>query len=255
MLGLEIFVHSVKMVLRNLKEALQISLVPALIGGAIVIALVFVFGISFEDISTETNGLPDAADPTSVLGFVLCALFVGLAIMLWIVVSWHRFVLLEEYPVGFVPIFRSDRVLAYLGRLLMLIVLGVIAMIPAMFVIGMMAQASAVVGIFVWFVAIIALSVAFYRASPILPAAAIGHSLTLSEAWRATSGASGAITLLVILSLLFQLLLQFLASLLLFVPIIGFLIVIFATMLIVPLINVSILTTIYGIYIEKRELN
>jgi hypothetical protein len=255
MLGLEIFVHSVKMVLRNLKEALQISLVPALIGGVIMIALVFVFGISFEDLSTETNGLPDAADPTSVVVFILCALFVFLAIMLWIVVSWHRFVLLEEYPEGFIPTFRSDRVLAYFGRILMLIVLGAVAMIPAMFVIGMMTQASAIMGILVWFATIIVLTVAFYRASPILPAAAIGHSLKLSEAWRATSGATGAIILLVILSLLFQTLLQFLASLLLFVPIIGFLIVIFATMLIVPLINVSVLTTMYGVFIEKRDLS
>ncbi len=255
MQGLEIFVHSVKMVLRNLKQALQISLVPALIGGMIVIALSVLFGISFEDISTEPNGLPDAASSGAIAGFLLSVLLSIFTIMLWIVVSWHRFVLLEEYPVGFLPAFRSDRVLAYFGRLLMLMLLAAVAMIPAMFVVGMLGQAPAVVGILVWFLVVVLLTVAFYRVSPILPGAAIGRNLKLSEAWQATAGAEGAIVLLVILSALFQMLLQFLASILLFVPIIGPLVVVFAMMLVVPLINVSILTTIYGVFIEKRELS
>lgn len=255
MLGLEIFVHSVKMVLRNLKQALQISLVPALIGGLIVIALSVLFGVSFEDISTERNGLPDAASAGAVAGFLLSVLLSIFAIMIWIVVSWHRFVLLEEYPVGFLPAFRADRVLAYFGRLLLLILLAAVAMIPVMFVIGIMAQASAVVGILIWFLVVILLTVAFYRVSPILPGAAIGQNLKLSQAWQATAGADGAIVLLVILSVLFQMLLQLLASMLLFVPILGPLVVVFAMMLVVPLINVSILTTMYGVFIEKRQLS
>lgn len=119
---------------------------------------------------------------------------------------------------------------------------------------GAMAQTSVLMGVLLWVALVIVLSIGFYRASPILPGAAIGKSLTLSEAWQSTAGASGAIAVLVILSVLFQTLLQFLSSLLLFIPIIGVLIVVFANMLIVPLINVSILTTIYGVFIEKREL-
>ncbi len=254
MLGLEIFVHSVKMVLRNLKEALQISLVPAFIGGVVVVVLSIVFGISFEDISTEPNGLPDAASAGAITGFLLFVLITIFAIMLWIVVSWHRFVLLEEYPTGFLPVFRSDRILAYFGRIVMLILLGFVAMLPAMLVIGFVSQASALIGFLVWLVFVLFLSVAFYRVSPILPGAAIGKSVTLSEAWNATTGSAGAIILLVILSVLFQIMLQFLASLVLFVPIIGVFVVIFAFMLVIPLINVSILTTMYGVFIEKREL-
>ncbi len=254
MLGLEIFVHSVKMVLRNLTQALQISVVPALIGGFLAIGLFFLFGVPFEEFNSETNGFPEGVTAASFTGFLLCLMAVVFGVMLWIVVSWHRFVLLEEYPSGLVPPFRFDRVLAYFGRLLMLGLIALIIMIPGALIMGMMAQSSVALGILVWLGLIIFLTIGFYRASPILPGAAIGKPIKLSEAWQATSGASGAIALLVVLSILFQILLQLLASLLLFVPIIGVLIVLFASMLIVPLINVSILTTIYGVFIEKREL-
>lgn len=255
MLGLEILVHSVKMVLRNLKQALQISVVPALIGGLLVIGLFFLFGIPFEEFDSETNGFPEGVTAVSFAGFLLCLVVVIFGVMLWIVVSWHRFVLLEEYPTGLVPPFRFDRVLAYFGRLLMLCLIAFVIMIPAVLIMGMMAQASAALGILVWVALVIFLTIGFYRASPILPGAAIGKPLKLSEAWQATSGANGAIVLLVILSILLQLLLQLLASLLLFVPVVGVLIVLFASMLVVPLINVSILTTIYGVFIERRQLS
>ncbi len=255
MLGWQIFVHSVRMVFGNLKQAFQISLVPALVGLMVVIALGVVFGISFEDISTEPNGLPDAATPASIFGFLLSVFACILAIMIWIVVSWHRFVLLEEYPSGFLPDFKTDRVLAYLGRLLMLIVLGLVIMIPAIFVIALLSSAAAIVGILAWLALVVGLTILFYRVSPILPDAAVGGTLRLSEAWRATAGSEGAIIVLVIVSFLFQILIQVVTSLLLFIPIIGFLIVILASMLIVPLVNVSILTTLYGVFIEKRQLS
>lgn len=255
MLGLEIFVHSVKMVLRNLKPALQISVLPALIGGALVVGLFFLFDIPFEEFDSETTGFPPGVTAASFTGFILSMMAVVFGVMLWIVVSWHRFVLLEEYPTGLVPPFRFDRVLAYFGRLIMLGLLAFVILIPASMVMGMLAQASVMLGGAFWVGLIFLFTIGFYRASPILPSAAIGKPIKLSEAWQATKGAGGAMALLVVLSLLFQILLQLLASLFLFIPIVGVLIVVFAGMLIVPLINVSILTTIYGVFIEKRELS
>ncbi|KIC40385.1 membrane protein [Ruegeria sp. ANG-R] len=255
MLGLEIFVHSVKMVLRNLTQALQISVVPALIGGLLVVGLFFMFGIPLEGISNVPAESSGAVSSGSIAMFIFCAMTVLLIIAFWIIVSWHRFVLLEEYPSGVVPEFRVDRILAYFGRILLFVLLGVIILLPVSFVIGAVAGASALLGIFIWLGLVVLLSVGFYRLSPILPGAAIGKPLTFSQAWAATSGGSGAIVVLVVLSALFQLLIQFLAGMFVVIPVVGPVLVIFAGMLILPLINVSILTTIYGVFIEKRELS
>ncbi len=255
MLGLEIFVHSVKMVLRNLKQALQISVVPAVLGGALIIALFFVFNVPLEAFEDSEHGLPSGVNPGSFLVFILCVLAVFLGAVFWIIVSWHRFVLLEEFPSGFLPPFRFDRILAYFGRLVLLGLLGVIAFLPASFIIGAVAQSSVAVSIVVMLGFVLLLSVAFYRLSPILPAAAIGKSLSFSEAWAATTGAGGAIVVLFIVATLFQLLIQFVGGLLIIIPVVGPLILIFVAMLVLPLINVSILTTMYGVFIEKRELS
>ncbi len=255
MLGLEIFVHSVKMVLRNLKQALQISVVPALVGGVLITALFYVFDIPLEALDSSEPGLPPGTSPGSILAFILCMLAVFVGTVFWIVVSWHRFVLLEEYPRGFLPPFRFDRILAYFGRAVLLGLLGLIALLPASFIAGVAAQASAAISVAVMFVFLLMILIAFYRLSPILPAAAIGNSLTFSEAWAATTGASGAIVVLLVVATLFQLLIQFLGGLLIFIPVIGPLILVFVAMLVLPLINVSILTTMYGVFVEKRELS
>lgn len=255
MLGLEIFVHSVKMVLRNLKQAIQISLVPALIGGGLIIGLFYLFDIPLEVFDESLSRLPEGVTAGSLTGFVFGMLVVFMVTVFWIVVSWHRFVLLEEYPTGFVPPFRFDRILAYFGRILMLVILCAIAFIPGSFVIGAVSAGPGVLDAVLMIGLFVLILVAFYRLSPILPGAAIGRPLTLSDAWSATTGASGAILLLIILSSLFQLLMQFVGALLVFIPVIGPLILIFVAMLVLPLINVSILTTMYGVFIEKRELS
>ncbi|WP_420585550.1 hypothetical protein [Ruegeria sp.] len=255
MLGLEIFVHSVKMVLRNLKQAIQVSLVPALIGGVLITGLFFLFDIPLDALDNAEAGLPEDVSAGAALGFLLGLLAVLFGTVFWIVVSWHRFVLLEEYPTGFVPPFRFDRILAYFGRVLLLGLLCGIAFVPCTFVVGAVSVASVPVSVALMVVLFILIIVLFYRLSPILPAAAIGKPLSFSEAWSATSGASGAILLLIIVTSLFQLLMQFVGGLLLFIPVIGPLVLIFVAMLVLPLINVSILTTMYGVFVEKRELS
>ncbi|MCL6283473.1 hypothetical protein M3P21_07985 [Ruegeria sp. 2012CJ41-6] len=253
MLGWKIFVHSVGMVLRNLKEALQISVIPGFLGFAVIIGLFFVFGIPFENFDTETTGLPagvTGGEMTLFFVFFMVTIFV---VMFWIVVSWHRFVLLEEYPSGIIPPFRFDRILAYFGRYLLLMLLALLAFIPAGLVMLVLREASGLVTV-VAVAAFLVLVVCFIRLSIILPAAAIGKPITLSQAWAATTGSAGAIIVLIIVSVLFQIAIQFGAALLAMIPVLGIIIVLFATMLVLPLINVSILTTMYGHFVEKRDL-
>ncbi|WP_226689019.1 hypothetical protein [Ruegeria arenilitoris] len=254
MLGLEIFVHSLKMVLRNLKEAMQISVVPALIGGALMVCLFFVFDIPFENFDSRTTGFPEGVTMGSFVAFFLSLAVVFTIVIFWIVVSWHRFVLLEEYPRGMLPPFKFDRVLAYLGRVLLLGLFAIGLMVPGSFIAGSAIQASVPIGIVVWVVLVAGLWIGFYRFSPVLPGAAIGKPMTFYDAWHATAGSNGQILLLIFLSFIFQLLMQFLVGLVIAVPVMGLIISVFVTMLILPLINVSILTTMYGVFIEKREL-
>ena len=121
-----IFAHSFGMVFRNLKQALQIGLVPVVIAFVGVFAALSYIGVSVSVLQDEQAlGLLIA---NSWMVFFATWVFV-MIMMLWIVTSWHRFVLLEEYPQGWVPPFRFDRILSYIGHALMLGILMMIAMI------------------------------------------------------------------------------------------------------------------------------
>jgi hypothetical protein len=47
---------------------------------------------------------------------------------------------------------------------------------------------------------------------------------------------------------------QLVVTLLTFIPVLGAFLSLFFGVLVLPLINVSILTTMYGVFVEKREL-
>ncbi len=258
MKGWSIFAHSVGMVTRNLSEALRIALVPVLIGFALVVALTLVTGLSLGSMSD-----PEAMDKMMRDGgmgaffFPLILIVILLVIIeLWIFVSWHRFILLEEYPTGWIPEYRPDRIIAYFGRGFLIGVILFMAMIP----IGMIALAVVSFAPFLGTVIIplvvsIIAYLVFYRLSPTLPAAAVGESLKLGEAWAFTKGAGGTLLVTGLSTAVVQFLLQYVAglSMAVFPPLgIGFQVL---TGLVMSLVNVSILTTIYGHYVEGREID
>lgn len=257
MQGWDIFNHSARLVLRNWKQALQIGLLPI----AIVIAAgVLVLGGDF--VTTMSAGGPmmmeDDIATMARFGvkFALVWIF-ALFIMLTIVVNWHRFVLLEEYPTGWVPPFRLGLALGYLGRIIMLVLLSMVAMLPVGFVATLVDAASGGTGLLaglIFAIAIIFLGIAFYRVGAILPAGAIGQGLTLQEAWEATRGANGTIVVLVLVLFLANLVLQLIVAVLslVFAPL-GLLAGL-ATAVFMGLVSVSVLTTFYGHFIEGRPI-
>ncbi len=254
MLGWKIFEHSLKMVFGNITQVLQITVGPALIGTAVIVGLFFVLGVPIDVFEESSGELP--ADPSfgAFFTFVLLMAVVMSIIMFWIAVSWHRFILLEEYPSGIFPTFRADRILAYLGRVLLLGLVMMIGYLPMALVFVVLGQSLAVVSIILSVGYAVFLLISFYRLSIILPAAAIGSPITLGDAWNRTAGTAGAIVVLVIVAVLFQLLVQLALTMLAVVPILGVLLSVFFGTLILPMVNVSILTTMYGIFVEKREL-
>ncbi|MEM6728974.1 MAG: hypothetical protein AAF618_10775, partial [Pseudomonadota bacterium] len=94
---------------------------------------------------------------------------------------------------------------------------------------------------------------AFTRLSMVLPAASIGRTLTLPEAWQATEPLGGAILGAVMLVGLFGVVLQVLAAVFIFAPIL-LVVASGAASLIGTLLSVSLATTIYGVAVERREL-
>jgi len=261
MKGWSIFAHSVGMVTRNLSEAMKIALVPVLIGFVLLTALLLVTGLSVGMIGDQLvidQMMQDGSAKALILPLILGAI-IFVVIELWVFVAWHRFILLEEYPSSWIPEFRFDRITAYFGSGLLIGLVVIVSMIPVGMIVGVVAAVlSSALPIAALIIPLVTMAIAyliFYRLSPILPAAAVGDSLKLGEAWVFTTGASGTLLVTGISTAVVQFLLQYVAglSMMVFAPFgIAFQLLI---TLVMSLVNVSILTTIYGHYVEEREID
>ncbi len=255
MLGVQILIHAIRMVLNNLGAALRISALPMLV----VLALTLAMGGPGEMLVD-----PDAAVPTGRMGGLFLATLLQLAAALWIAVAWHRYILLEEAPEGFVPPFNGRAILSYFWAGVIFSAVLVLVAIPLVLIAGVIAGpmivaeggavggfAALVLFLLVW------LPVTFvsYRISPILPSAAIGERLPLKEAWYATGTGGAAFIVLALASVLLVWILNLPAGLLIAVSVQLAFLWAFAVQWAVTLGGASVLTTIYGHFVEKRELD
>ena len=110
--GFHIFIHSVQMILRNRADVFRLAALP------LVVALGALLALGTLGSAAKSGGMPN---PGAALVF-LPLLFIAGACALWFIVNWHRFILLEEYPEGWMPKFHGDRVLSYLGHSLLLVI-------------------------------------------------------------------------------------------------------------------------------------
>ncbi|WP_369929765.1 hypothetical protein [Leisingera sp. XS_AS12] len=257
MKGWTIFTHSVRMVMRNLNYAVRIAAGPVLIGLAVVYAMLASAGLPLT-LMADQQALSQVFAAGG-FGLTLLVVFlVMMAVQVWVFVSWHRFVLLEEYPSGLLPAFRADRILAYVGNALLLFLVGMAFLIPvagtAVLAAGILGESGAAVSVLVAILFCLFMAVAIYRLTPILPAAAIGQPLKLRDAWDKTRGTTTTIVMLVVLLAVFNVLLQVVVdlSMAVFAPL-GILFMILAT-LVATLVNVSVVTTFYGHYVEGRPI-
>ncbi len=241
-MGWKIFSHSVFLLNHNLRDALRISsplivmmILNFVLGGALTID-------SLEGGRTATSGTT-----------LLLQLLTGIA-GLWVAVAWHRFVLLEEHG-GSLPTFHGRRMLSYFFVILLLMIVLAVA--------G--GVAGALAGILfgsltpLFLVAVLAIAVAamwgFYRLSPLLPAAALGESMGVKQAWEATSELSGSVLAAALLLIFFSILCGAAAALIMFqVSILIGVILIAVLQWAYTMVGISILTTIYGVAVEGREI-
>jgi hypothetical protein len=251
----QILSDSILRVFNNLGAAIMISLVPYII--AIVIAAALWLPIGFQ-VLTDQAAMQSMmqAGQFPWLQFLVTILAFAIA-GLWIAVAWHRFVLLDERP-GWIPPFRGDRMWAYFlrGLLIAIILIPVIivASIILGIVIGGLAQGNA------FFAVVLAVLIGFVlwliglRLGTALPGAAIKPGTTIGDAWRATAGQWGMFAALAIMLAVLSAVIGLVGSLLAGVPILS---VIWSIVFnwISTMVGLSILTTLWGHYVEGRALS
>jgi hypothetical protein len=247
--GWLIFRHSFNLLMENLEQAFRLSFLLYLVQSSYAIYLFF-----NPAQTTELEGMqvmvtaPEDMLPTVFFGFVA---IVG---SVWIAVAWHRFVLNGEVTGGWLPEFRGSLILGYLGRSIMIGVLVIFGVIVLSIPISIIAVGLPGLAGLMTLVMIGAGAYFFFRLGIMLPAAALGEKLTLADAWDATSGKSDTILTLALIvvggSVLIQLPSQFNDApdstiTLVYTLVVNW----FAT-----IIGISVLTTLYGHYVEQRPI-
>ncbi|MEM1237003.1 MAG: hypothetical protein AAGI10_08540 [Pseudomonadota bacterium] len=257
--------HALRMLWANLGNAARVSVVPIILmyvvlgvvgGGAFMLA----GGPEAFDSFDQTGQLSGGGG--ALLFFAIFGLFfIAMAFFAWVAISWHRFILLEEYPQGWLPPFRWTEIKGYVWKLILLsLVFMVIAFIP-MFVIGIMAGVageggSALAGVLLVAVVVVLIPAFLwisFRLSSVLPATAIEKPMGLGEAWRATQSHSGTIFWFGLVYVGVSLVIQLALGLLGLIPVLGIVATIFGSWF-TTILGFSALTTVYGVAVEGREL-
>lgn len=244
-MGFKIFAHSIRMVWSHIREALRIS-------GAIYIVLV--------GLSVIAVALSPTSDPFS--GWAGLAWFAAIFLVVaWIAVGWHRYILLDEITGSVLPRFLGKHILVYAGYglLLLVITVGIIVAINLALTVVRVAgfpTLAVVVGVVLALLLLIALFVVPYRLAPLLPGSAIGRGLSIRAAWAATRGATGSIIILDIVSIIATVVIDLPAYALAKLPMGA---ILAAAWLAITgwlklMIGITILTTIYGHYVEGRPI-
>lgn len=258
MKGLSILVHAISMVTSNLNAALRISAVLM----AVQFVLALLLGVQFLYMGTDTTDMiMSGTYPYGRAGLVLIIQAVS---TLWIAVAWHRFILREEQPGAALPDFNGAAILSYVWAGVIFVLVLIVVAIPFGMLAGLLAAplmtspsggGATISGLILFLVLWLPVTYISYRISPILPSAALQERIALKEAWYATGTSGTAFVGLAVASVLAV----WAANLpvVLLAQVSGFLAFVwaFAVQWAVLLVGVSVLTTIYGHYVERRALN
>jgi hypothetical protein len=246
--GWKILKASIRLLVNNLGAAFRVSVVPGLIIVALSIALI-------AGVYALTGGTPEPVAEPGVVPVALVVFVIYAALFASVAVSWHRHVLLAE-PVGWLPALRWRRIGAYALRVILLVVLllaiGFLVMTPIFLITGAK-DGAGILKVILGLVAWLFLNIAAWRFSTALPAAALDRGEGFGAAWSATQGEWPAMLVLVVGFGLISFLCGLIGGLLAIVPVVGMV----ANLVLnwfLGMLGLSILTTLYGHYIEKRPL-
>ncbi len=270
MRGTTIFFHCLRQVLGNAAMAMRISwwlvvVVVAAYAGMQALSADWVAYIQ----ESVNSGIFEGSPPRGNTGAVLAYALVISIIIIWsfivVAIAWHRYILLEEMPTGVVPYRKDYRVGGYLGNTLLIVLLSMLASMAIGVVVGMLViplaggagsgalfTITTIVGLIIGVI----ISVIYLRLSLVLPAVALDKRLGLGEAWSISRGFSMDIAVLAVwtvaLQFGFNLLIGTLARMA--VPDIGIILISLAYQWFHLILTISILSTLYGHIVEKRDV-
>ncbi|MHA7874857.1 hypothetical protein [Roseivivax sp.] len=245
--------HSIRLVWRNRVDALKIS---ALLYGLVALAQLTLAPEPAMMQMPEGGMMPmpegEMPGPPANFGLYGLMVVLNLVVSIWIAVAWHRYVLLEEYPAGWLTAVPVDRAALYFALTLMIGLAVSFSIGLPVLLLSAIAPPLLILAIPLGIGASIAL---FFRLGPILPAMAVGQPLGIREALEATRGTAGTALAMAGLGvlLMFALLIP-LALINAVLPALGLVAQIAANWF-VTLVSVSVLTTLHGHYIEGRPID
>ena len=254
--GVRLFIHAVRMVLGNLNTAIRVS------GVLLVIQVVLGLMAGKAYFASGMSVSPGEMPQFSGVMFLLSVLQIIFG--LWIAVAWHRFILLEEQPGAVLPQWHGAAIWSYFKAGFVLALIVIVAVIPLMFIGGIILLPFvgpnvespgfllALIGFLIMYLPAAYIA---YRISPMLPSAAVGTRMTVKEAWASTNSSGMAFVVLTIVSVLAAWLISIPANLMADSALTIALIWAAVAQWLTILVGASVLTTIYGHYVQKRDLN
>jgi hypothetical protein len=255
--------HVVQQVFGNLRAAARITILPVLLGYGLCFAIALML-LGADDLALFTQAdeaATRAPGPDEVTAFALA--FLGVVALCfpillvcysWAAVGWHRYVLLEEYPSGFAAHWRGGVVGSYVWAIvrLGLMFAGVLVLLVIVLsILGPVLSQNPGSLLFLNFSLGIGLTWLAARLGLILPASALGGYMKLGESWAFTKPAASAILLPILIVPIAFFVVNFVLGL---VPVIGFFLLLVSIWL-QMLVNLALMTTLYGNLVEGRQLN
>ena len=246
MKGRQIFEHALRQVMNNLPAALRVSgalyLVQAVIG-LLLGAQMMGAGMGGEMAMRGAAG--------GLLGGLI-----SLAAGVWIAVAWHRYVLLSEEPTAVLPPFMGAYFLkALLIGIALLVMAMILGMIAGVIVTPLFSMGAGVIGLLVLSLVVqVPLIFLGLRMAAALPGAAIGVDHGFLAGWEATKDDWVSILQLAVIMALAMWVVNLLGFFVFGrIPVLAQLwqLVIGWP---VMMVGLSILTTLYGHYVQKRPL-
>lgn len=197
----------------------------------------------------------------SMIFFGVLSVLAGVLFLIWGIVGWHRHVLNEGPATWLTPVGYRNFLRYVFDLIVILIFFAIVLLIPIRFTLNLLiaTNAQAALATITPFASVLIIWL-FLHLSPHLPSSAIDKRIGLEDAWRATSkGRLALLWVAVVWLVMDHLVTRAMASLgMALLTTEGNLGVFFAAqmvwMAIFGMWGVSLITTIYGYFVEDRAL-